>query len=199
MTKRPSAVAAILALALIFAPCRLRADSFTFGTLPPSGDIQGLPGETIGWGYSITNESLTNWLVLTALSADSFINGNPNSIFDFPILAPDTTVSLAFNANNGFGLYELVWDSLAPAGFVNSGSFIASAEWWDGDPFDDGNFIDFAEDQSAPYSATVTTAAAPIPEPSTLLLLATGVGALCLKKRRIRSRRICTQKRYSSG
>src|SRR2546425_1966065 len=139
------------------------ADPFTFDTLPGGGNVAGPAGSTVGWGYSITNTSLTNWLVLASISAGTFLNGTPSSLFDFPIVAPGTTVSVAFDPLNGLGLYQLTWDPAAPAGFVNSGTFVLSAEWWNGDPSAGGSFLTSADNQSAPYTATVTATAVPAP------------------------------------
>ena len=156
------------------------ADPFTFSTLPGSGDVAGPAGSTVGWGYSITNNSLTDWLVTTAISAGTFFNGIPSAIFDFPILAPGATISVPFSAAGGLGLYELTWNATAPAGFVNSGTFDLSAEWWNGDPFAGGSFLALAADETAPYTATVTARALPVP--STLLLMVLGLAALCLRR-----------------
>jgi hypothetical protein len=90
--------------------CSAFADSFTFSTLYETGDISGPAGFTIGWGYTLTHTSLTNCLVLTALSADPFVNGVPIAIFDFPILAPGATITIPFDALYGFGLHALTWD-----------------------------------------------------------------------------------------
>ena len=75
---------AILTCGLALGICtRLNADTFTFGTLPLSGDVAGWAGSTVGWGYIITNNSLTDWLVTTGVNADIFLNGTPDaSIFD---------------------------------------------------------------------------------------------------------------------
>lgn len=165
-------------LALAVAPA-VYADSFTFGTLPPSGAITGTPGSTVGWGYTITNQSANYWLMVTGLSADVFLYGTPNSfVFDFPILAPGATLTVPYDPLGPFGLFEFTWDPTAPIGFTNTGTFTVSAEFWTDDPFAGGAFFDSAADQSAAYSVTV------VPEPSTFLLLATGLAGLALRKKR---------------
>jgi hypothetical protein len=87
------------------------ADTFTFSTIPPSGSISGPAGSTVGWGYSVTNNSLDQWLVFNNIGTDAvFSNGTPNSgVFDFPVVAPNTTITTDYDGTNG--LYEFSWDS----------------------------------------------------------------------------------------
>ncbi len=179
MRKRCVLVLIALSLTLLFASGPARADTYTFSLIPASGDVSGLAGSTVGWGYSITNESTTDWLVTTGLSSDPFLNGIPNLIFDFPDLGPGVTLTVPFSLAPT-GLYELTWDATAPMGFVNFGTFTLSAEWWTGDPLNGGAPIMAAADALAPYSATV----AMIPEPATVLLLLGGLGGVAFRARR---------------
>jgi len=165
------------------------ADPFTFSTIPPSGSISGAAGSTVGWGYTATNNSTDQWLMFTNLGTDAaFSNGTPNIVFDFPVVAPNTTVTMDYDGTIdngdgtfGKGLFEFTWNADAPAGSPNSGNFVLTAELYSGDPFDAGEFqgtIDF----SVPYSVTVPTSCecTPVPESSSLPLLACGVGGLHL-------------------
>ena len=163
------------------------ADPFTFTLLPTGGAISGEPGGTIGWGYSLTNDSLTDWLMLTNIDSDPFADvlSADASPFDFPILAPGETRSVAFNPATFEGLFQLTWDPLAADGTTNLGAFVLSAEFWDGDPLVAGTFLASADPQSALYSATVV---APVPEPGTLALMTTGAGIAALVRRRRRTR-----------
>jgi hypothetical protein len=78
----------------------LSADSITFSLLPGDGNLSGAPSSLIGWGYSITNNSTADWFLATGLNSDSFSNGTPTSLFDFPEVGPGQTVTEAFDAVN---------------------------------------------------------------------------------------------------
>lgn len=155
---------------LLSAVPTVAADIFTFDLIPAAGNIAGVPGSTIGWGYSIENQSSSLWLVTTGLDGGAFQHGTPNSIFDFPDVGPGQTVTVPFNAGTSAGLYQLIWDASAPAGFVNSGRFLLDAEWWDGNPQNPGSSM-----VSTPPTATqfyTATVSSPVPEPGTAGVLA---------------------------
>lgn len=163
--------------AIVMVSRSAHADSFTFSPMPANGNISGPAGSTVGWGYSIANQSSSDWLVTTDLTADPFLHGTPELLFNFPSIAPGQTVTESFNSTIPTGLYELAWDSNAPASFSNSGDFVLSAEWWTGDPLSGGAFITDAPDASDPYSATVGGSSA-VPEPSSLLLVLTAFATI---------------------
>ncbi|MES1258608.1 MAG: hypothetical protein ABUS51_09260 [Acidobacteriota bacterium] len=150
---------------------------WSFTLLPP--DISGPPGSTIGWGYQIVNLDPDFWLSTTALDADLFQFATPLSLFDFPILAPGATVTEFFDQAAPAGLYQQTWDNDAPLGFVNTGTFIVTGDFYIGDPLAGGVLLEEGTQRSAAYSATV---AANTPEPRTLLLagfvLALGTGII---------------------
>lgn len=179
------AAAALLIAGLLCVPATAQAMPFTFSLLPSSGDIAGEAGSTIGWGYSLTNDSVTDWLMLTGFSSDPFFNAVPDStIFDLPILAPGASRTLAFDAAAFEGLLQLTWDAAAPSGFTNSGTFVLSAEFWDDDPLAGGQFLSFADDQFAAYTATVLPSSNPVPEPATVVLMASGAAMAFMRRRR---------------
>jgi hypothetical protein len=176
---------------LVSALAASAADVYTFGLLPPSGSVQGAPGSTVGWGYALQNQSSALWLVPINLNAGAFANGTPALLFDFPVLAPATSVAESFDPAQPSGLYELTWDSSAPAGFTNTGTFTLDAEWWSGDPLAGGVLVSGAPSASASYRASV--AAPAVPEPGTFeLTTMTLIGLLLVVAgfRRSRSRAI---------
>jgi hypothetical protein len=173
--------------ALVLSAGIAEADPIVFSLLPPDGAISGEPGSTIGWGYRIANPT-TFWLEVFGLNADPFVHATADAgPFDFPILPPSTTFSVPYNpaADALAGLFQMTWDLTAPVGFTNSGMFTLSASFYDGDPLEGGNFLEFAPDQFAVYTATV---AAPVPEPGTLALAATGLALTGFVRRRRRGR-----------
>src|SRR5271166_5521623 len=178
----------LLVIALLSLSTFALADDISLTLLPLSGDIAGPPGSTVGWGYTITNNTAL-WIQAEAVSSDAFLNGTPNLIFDFPTVAPGSFVMLDFSLSvTGFcsfppcGLYSLTWDTTAPVGFVNSGTFIVSSDFYSDDPNNGGTDLGPAPDASATYSATVTGSG--VPEPTSLLLMASGVAGLGLRLRR---------------
>jgi hypothetical protein len=145
--------------------------------LPPSGSVAAAPGQTVGWGYQIVNDDPTQWLVITSLIPGLFQHGiGSDLIFDFPILAPGSSWVRPYVPGTQ-GLYEFTWDATAPVGFVNSGSFTIGAEFWNGDPFLGGQFASALPDFVVPYNT------ATVPEPSTLAVVAAGLGLAAVRRR----------------
>lgn len=188
MTLRRFSEFALSAGFVLYSILPLHADMVSFSLLPSDGNVSGPAGSVVGWGYSLTNESASDWFMATDLNADAFSNGIPTVLFDFPILAPGQTVTEAFNSINSIGLYELAWNVSAPAGYVNSGNFVLSGQWWNGDPLSSGNFIAAAPDISLSYSATVSVSSVPEPSSFSLLLMAMfGTMGYWLARNRLRS------------
>lgn len=182
---------ALILSALLTCSTFAHADPFTFSLLPEDGSVSGAAGSTIGWGYTIANPSATDWLWLTTLSADPFLHATADaSVFLFPILAPGSSVTVPYSVDAFEGLFQMTWDADAPVGFTNSGRIVLGGEFWSGDPLAGGSFVDFADDQSAAYTATVTGNVSSVPEPGTLLLTSIGaLGLLGVRKTRARFRR----------
>jgi hypothetical protein len=77
------------------------ADSITFSLLPSDGNVSGPAGSLVGWGYSLTNDSTSDWFLATNLNSDSFSNGTPMLLFDFPEVAPGATVTEPNHVTSG--------------------------------------------------------------------------------------------------
>jgi hypothetical protein len=164
----------------------LAADSITFNLIPPDGKITGVAGSTVGWGYSITNESAFDRFVSTDLNPDSsFVDGTPFSVFDFPNLAPGASAVELFDPVNFIGLYTFTWDPTAPGADINSGNFLLSGQWRDGDPLNGGNFIADAIDTSAAYTVSLSNSN-PAPEPASVIVTIADLGALAMARGRKR-------------
>lgn len=172
----------LVALCLAALPT-MAADIYTF-TVPDSVTVASLAGVVTGWGYTLQNQSSTEWLVTTGLTAGTFQHATPDLLFDFPDVAPGATVTVPYNPLTLAGLYQIAWDANTPSGFVNSGTFTLSAEWWSGDPLNGGTRIGTAPSASQSYTATVT------PEPATVTLMALSLllfGVIGVRRRRRQS------------
>ena len=148
----------ILAVAGIFPAASALIDL----KLLPGSSLAAGPGQTAGWGYTLANNSPDQWLVPTALNSDPFLFGTPMLLFDFPVLAPVSSVSVGFDGVELTGLYQVSLASDAPIGFVEQGLFRLSAQWWSGDPLAGGQLLSQAEDILLPWRLTIVQ----VPEPA---------------------------------
>jgi hypothetical protein len=179
-----------LALGLPLTTCPGRADSLTFTVIPP--DVSGPAGTTVGWGFSITNTSTSDYLDISGIDSDLFAatDGIPDaSIFLFPNLAPGQTGTQHYDPADQLGLFQFTWNSGLPVGTKESGQFQLLGAFCD--PTVD-QFC--AEDDSvssvvlaaADYSATVSpSGVATVPEPGSVGLLLAVIGSLFAMRKRI--------------
>jgi len=165
-------------------------------SLIPSPDVSGYAGDTVGWGYSIQNNSTLYYLAVDSVGQSSAFQIGTGSILinsvldNMPILAPGASTSQLFDAVLQHGLMSLLIDSNAIPNAKDTGYFIVTFGFYSADPLSDPDaermdeFID-----QRPYSATVNESQPPppigiTPEPGSWLLLA---GALTiLAGRRLR-------------
>ncbi len=176
-----------LAAAFVFAAPAVRGDSLTFTVLPP--DISGTPGETIGWGYSITNNSATDYLDISYVDSSVFTIGSADStpfVLSFVTIAPGVMETQAYDPVNLLGLFEVAIDPNATVGAVDSGFFGLYGAFCDpSDPMcaenGDSPSTLLTTGATGAYSATVgPPGGTPIPEPSSMLLLLSGICGLGL-------------------
>lgn len=187
--RKSRALAALTIFGILALAVTAFGDDVTL-TLLPSGNLSGPPGSTVGWGYTITNNT-ANWLETLSLDAGSFTSGTPNLIFDFPTVGPNSSITENFSAvttascsSPPCGLYEFTWNSNAPVGTVNSGTFTLSSEYFSGDPANPASTdLGPAPDASANYSISAITVST-VPESASIVFVFTGLCGLCLLRRR---------------
>ena len=161
---------------------------------PPGGALTGSPGQTVGWGFSVSNA--TDYLEVTA--AD-YVTVTPigtftdfASGFNFIVVGPapeSPVVAQSFNLllQTGVGAYLI--DPGTPMGALSTGIVRLTYDLYTVSPNDpsfdpakdlvsSGNFLD------ANASVQVQAPAAGTPEPSTCLLLGCGLLAGAAARRR---------------
>ena len=146
----------------------------SFSALPSS--VSGGAGSTVGWGYSISNDT-SNWLLAQFInfSTPAQSGSFDFTIFDYPFIAPHTTVTLSYNPA-GSGLAQFTWSSSAAPGTVNAGSFLLEARLFS----DMSGKIDLGPvNVSAPYSVSLS----PVPELPSLVLVGFGLACLLLVRK----------------
>jgi len=175
--------ASLLPLALSAAPLL---------TLTPSnGVVSGLPGSTVGWGFTITNT--TDFLVVTGSSFapvtsigtyQDYIGTGANLVVVGP--APESTsVSQAFSVAGHTGVGAFLISSSAPSGVGVSGTLTVNYSLFSRSPND--LLFDPDTDTIVPdASLTQGVAISAVPEPSTLLLLTSAIPVAGVWRRRKR-------------
>jgi hypothetical protein len=78
------------------------------------------------------------------------------------------------------GLFEVALNEDATVGSFDAGTFDIRADFFDGDPFVNGNFFADAGTRSATYQVTVAPASTPVPEIPGWLVVTSGVVGLGL-------------------
>jgi len=174
-------------LLLMFSLASLsQADILTL--IPSSGSVTGAPGSTVGWGYFIADPT-SDWLVPTGLVLTNPSSGTVTDIFDFPVVAPNSAVSLAYSfvspggPGNSSGLIEYAVP--LDVNSVQSGTIVLQYQLYDSDPDTNPN----ANPVGAPaasgivgfeFTPTGTTA---VPEPATWALLLSAIAVLAIRCR----------------
>ncbi len=193
-------VSFLLYLTLVLTGTGVAQASVLFTLDPPGGAVSGAPGDTVGWGFTVTNDSALEWIVVTGSTLYSNKDYDPgytgatpwgiytdlmsNSIsYDTP-LAPSSSLSLPFapgvNPQTGAGSFAI--DSATPYNDQAIG-YIA---------FD---YQIFTENPALNYSAPYTFTSSPqinvaisTPEPSTYALLCLSLGVVGYARRKLRSK-----------
>jgi len=174
-------------------------------TLDPSSSVSGAPGSTVGWGFTLTDNS-SDYIEITAsqFCADTFaypfcdvpVTGTyndfigPNDVIvgpaDVELTTPTASQPFGSVASTGVGSFAI--NPGATPGASDSGEIQVLYNLWSVDPNDVVNFDPNADNLGsdlvlyATASVTVTAGAAPsVPEPGTGGLLAFALAAAGLK------------------
>lgn len=166
-------------LLLVFLAGALPA--ITFSTLPSSGVLTGAPGDTVGWGFSSTNDDFFQSISFGQSILINETNPTLGTYLDLigPQGGPDAfavdpgqTWSQAFDSVTASGLGTFTIDPAAALGSSDSGLIRVFFNYADSTP---GSF-------DVPFYVLV--AASDAPEPGTVwMLLAGGIGLIAARRR----------------
>jgi hypothetical protein len=135
--------------------------------------IFGAPGQTIGWGYEITNDT-PYFLEVSGLNPDAIdasLAKDPNVIIGFPILIPGETLQVfySYNPSGSQGLFEFTWLPTVTELDSMMLSFYLDVNFYSTDPLS-GSIPEYSEAALVWGYAGVI-----VPEPDSLWLLLTGL------------------------
>jgi len=180
--KRISGIAAPLSAAIVvlaFYPPVSANPTASLSLDPASGAIAGQPGETIGFGFTLTSNS-TDWISVTSSALTFETNPSLGTFTDFIglqggpspsfALAPLASWSEVFDGTSqGIGSYAL--DSGAIPFSQNTGQIEIAFDIFNADPSQGGTQI-ASDIVSAPFSITVEPEVSTVPEPANCWWLA---------------------------
>jgi hypothetical protein len=185
----------IVVLALSVIVITAAADSVTLDLTPSSGAASGMPGDTVGWGYSIDNDTEDYLIVANSYFCDPgqdplFTTCSPSlGIYsDFianngTLLLPDSSADQSFDASSDNGVGQYVISSSATPGESDTGSVVVLYELFDADFNQIGGTIEL----SAPAEVMVTGSVSSVPEPRLAILLGFGfIAFIGFRARRLR-------------
>ena len=172
-------------------------------------DVSGFPGQTVGWGFQVINNSDTDWLEITnsffcQLGADPISNDCTMNPFgpalgvytdyagkDGIVLAPfeqgmDSFASFPFspgNPGNGVGQYAIFGNAMPG---TDMGNIFLTYKLFIGDPRNGGTPDTENDPGNLSVSAAASVTVNPTPEPATFLLAGVALVALARLRRRVR-------------
>jgi len=171
-----------IAIFTILCAAPLCAGTVSLTTDPFDGSIAGMPGETVGWGFTLTWNSDAEWMSVTSSALTFETNPSLGTYTDFvglqggPLpnyaLAPSTSWAEVFDAvtMQGLASYQIALDAVPFA--YDSGSLVVFFDTFDGNPLD-GGLQTGSSSVAAPFAVAV--AATTVPEPSYVVL-----GCICI-------------------
>lgn len=181
--------------------CAVLTATPAFTTIPLSGNVSAEPGQTVGWGFTITNDT-SDYLffdnsAFCGIGGDPFLNscaGPYDGITNFgpfgadtytdfiganlTFVAPNSTLTQTFDATlmTGVGAYFI--DPTTPLGTKDIGTLFVQFTPFNGNPLTTGTPDGAETELGAPVQVNVT------PEPGTFALGAGAIALLAALRRR---------------
>ncbi|WP_031497569.1 PEP-CTERM sorting domain-containing protein [Bryobacter aggregatus] len=152
--------------------------------ISPSPVLGGSAGTTVGWGFSLTSDPQ---FYISVIGSELLQETNPTlgSYVDWigvqggPVnfsLAPNTAPWIQdFDFSLGTGIGAYTFDPAAPASATNSGQIRILFEYYSDDPLSCGSCFVGSASATAAFQLVVTDPPQ-VPEPSTVVLSALGLG-----------------------
>jgi hypothetical protein len=138
--------------------------------LNPSSQVSGRPGQTVGWGFTLSSTN-SNYIVVDSFS---FIPLSPSlgaftdfSQYNFIDVGPSTPETQLFSLANLTGVGSLQIANFALPG-TTTGAITMVYDLYNGDPANGGALLSSGNIDNV--AADVVVTAAPTPEPATLKL-----------------------------
>ena len=188
--------------AALAAPCARAAVIFTLN--PVDGVVSGNPGDTVGWGFTLTTGS--TWVAIDSVSIEnetspvSGTNGGFTSYMDVlgglsdGVTPPNSNWTLPFatgSPGQGVGAYAI--DAGTPAGASDSGDFVIFYDEFSDNPNTCGScFLDtqqiFDSNGDPPaFTINVATQSSNVPEPASAWLALMTISAVGWARRGARN------------
>jgi len=173
----------------LFALCAQATPTLTL--IPSNGGVSGLPGDTVGWGFTVTNDSTTEWLSLSGSVFNqtgglpfqgTYVDYISNPMAPFVVVGPSpesSSVMETFGSVLLTGTGEFDIASTANSGPI-IGNIVVSYDVFSQDPndpsFDPGSYL---------FSGMLTAdASVNVPEPASAMMLLAGTPLLLGSLRR---------------
>ena len=187
-----------LVLTVVLAAAVSAQASVTFSLDPVSGNISGNRGDTIGWGFTVSNDT-PYWLSVSGsgfvmdkdLSWGTYVDFSTNSVPVAPVFYLNPTLlTMPFNLIDVTGAGSFAISPDTPFGDRATGQITFSYDIYYSDPSKGGAQLLPGGDGHGSFSINATVATTVVPEPSTYLLLAIALVAVGVVRRKMSNREV---------